>query len=62
MTQSRYLTLDQLRAKLGNRGRSSIYRDIEAGRIPKPTKLGARLYWNEADIDAIMDGLSRFVS
>lgn len=53
---SRYLTLDQLREKLGNRGRTSIYRDIEAGRLPKPRKFGARLYWLESQIDQIMQG------
>ena len=50
----KYLNLAQLRANLGGRSRSSIYRDIEAGRIPKPVKLGARLYWNEAEIDEAM--------
>ena len=49
-----YLTLDMLRAKLGGRGRSSIYRDVEIGRLPKPLKFGARLYWSEAEIDAAM--------
>lgn len=47
-----YLNLQQLSEKLGNRSRSSIYRDVELGRLPKPMKLGARLYWREADIDA----------
>ena len=58
MAQSQYLTLDQLRQKLGGRGRSSIYRDIELGRLPKPIKLGARLYWKEADIEVLMNGLA----
>ena len=52
--QQKYLTLDQLRAKLGGRGRTSIYRDIELGRLPKPMKLGARLYWLESEIDELM--------
>lgn len=47
-----YLSFSQLQAKLGNRSRSSVYRDVEAGRLPKPIKLGARLYWSEADIEA----------
>lgn len=50
----RYLTFNDLRAKLGNRGRTTIYRDVEAGRLPKPIKIGQRLYWREADIDAAM--------
>lgn len=48
----RYLTFSDVQAKLGGRGRSSIYRDIEQGRLPKPLKFGGRLYWAEADIDA----------
>lgn len=47
----RYLTLTQLSEKLGNRSRSSIYRDVEAGRLPSPVKFGARLYWPEAAVD-----------
>jgi predicted DNA-binding transcriptional regulator AlpA len=47
-----YLSFGQLQAKLGNRSRSSVYRDVELGRLPKPIKLGGRLYWAEADIDA----------
>lgn len=46
-----YLTFAQLQAKLGNRSRSSVYRDLEAGRLPKPIKLGSRLYWPETEID-----------
>lgn len=47
-----YLNFEQLRAKLGGRSRSSVYRDVEAGRLPKPLKFGARLYWVETDVDA----------
>jgi predicted DNA-binding transcriptional regulator AlpA len=50
----RYLTLSDLQAKLGGRGRSTIYRDVEAGRLPRPKKLGSRLYWLESEIDAVM--------
>ena len=46
-----YLTLNELRAKLGNRSRSSIYLDLAAGRLPKPIKLGGRLYWPENDVE-----------
>ena len=48
----RYLTLKNLQEKLGGRGRTTIYRDVELGRLPKPVKIGGRLYWAEADIDA----------
>lgn len=50
MTQ--YLTLSELRAKLGNRSRSAIYNDLAADRLPKPIKLGARLYWPSDVVDA----------
>ena len=48
----RFLTLTELRAKLGNRSRSSIYTDLQAGRLPQPVKLGGRLYWPEGDLEA----------
>lgn len=47
----RYLTLLELRAKLGGRSRSAIYLDLEAGRIPPPIKLGGRLLWIESEVD-----------
>lgn len=50
----RYLTFRDLQAKLGGRGRTTIYRDVEFGRLPKPVKIGSRLYWSEAEIDAAM--------
>jgi len=46
-----YLTLNELRAKIGNRSRSAIYLDLEAGRLPQPIKLGGKLYWPENDVD-----------
>jgi prophage regulatory protein len=46
-----YLTLTELRAKLGNRSRSAIYIDLEKGRLPQPLKLGGRLYWPEGDVE-----------
>ena len=51
-TKMRYLSFPDLQAKIGGRSRSSIYRDLEVGRLPQPIKFGARLYWIEADIDA----------
>ena len=50
----RYLSFRDLQAKLGGRGRTTVYRDVELGRLPKPIKIGSRLYWNEADIDATL--------
>ena len=48
----RFLTLTELRAKLGNRSRSAVYEDLKKGRLPQPVKLGGRLYWPEGDVDA----------
>lgn len=50
----KYITLKELQAKLGNRSRTGIYGDIENERLPKPKKLGNRLYWSEDEIDAAM--------
>ena len=55
----RYLTFRALQDKLGGRGRTTIYRDVAAGRLPKPVKIGSRLYWNEADIDAAIERLAK---
>jgi predicted DNA-binding transcriptional regulator AlpA len=49
-----YLSFPDLQAKIGGRSRSSIYRDIEMGRLPQPIKFGARLYWVESEIDAAL--------
>lgn len=47
----KYLSFTELRSKLGNRGRTTVYRDIELGRLPEPIKLGGRLYWIESQVD-----------
>jgi prophage regulatory protein len=52
------LDFNKLRRVLGGRSRSSVYRDLEAGRLPPPIRLGGRLYWREADIDAFIEELS----
>lgn len=54
-----YLTLKELRAKLGNRSRSSIYLDVKAGRLPQPVKLGRRIYWPEDNVDAHLRGINK---
>jgi predicted DNA-binding transcriptional regulator AlpA len=48
----KYLTLKEVCCRLGNRARSSIYGDIASGRLPKPLKLGSRVYWPEDELDA----------
>ena len=62
MVQVKYLTLSELRAKLGNRSRSAIYADLAAGRLPQPIKLGGRIYWAEGDIDAHLQNLREQVA
>lgn len=52
-----YLNLRQLSAKLGGRSRSAVYLDLAAGRLPKPVKLGGRLYWIETEVDAHLRAL-----
>jgi predicted DNA-binding transcriptional regulator AlpA len=54
----RYLTLRQLREKLGGRARFSVYLDLAAGRLPPPVRLGRRLYWDEAAVDAHLRALA----
>ncbi|NOD31663.1 helix-turn-helix transcriptional regulator [Ruegeria atlantica] len=56
-TSAKYLTLMELREKLGNRSRSSIYADLAAERLPKPVKLGGRLLWIEEEIDSHLRAL-----
>lgn len=52
--KDQYITLNQLRDKLAGRARSSIYLDIENERLPKPMKLGGRLYWSDSAVNAAM--------
>ncbi len=54
----RFITLTELRAKLGNRSRSAIYIDLAAGRLPQPVKLGGRLYWPEGDLEEHLRAMS----
>jgi predicted DNA-binding transcriptional regulator AlpA len=54
----RYINFAELRQKLGGRSRSSVYLDLAAGRLPRPVKLGGRLYWDEAAVDAHMRALA----
>ena len=53
----RLLTFTELRTILGGRGRTTIYRDVAAGLLPKPIKLGSRVYWREDDIVAALNTL-----
>jgi predicted DNA-binding transcriptional regulator AlpA len=52
-----YLTLTELRAKLGSRSRSAVYQDLKAKRLPQPIKLGGRLYRSATELDAHLRNL-----
>ena len=52
-----YITLTELRSRLGGRSRSAIYLDIANGRLPQPMKLGGRLYWPEGEMEAHLRAL-----
>jgi len=54
-----YLNLNQVSEKIGGRSRSSIYRDIENKRLPKPMRLGGRLYWIESQLDEALAEANR---
>lgn len=58
-SNDRYITIAELRAKLSGRARSAIYGDVEARRLPKPMKLGNRLYWRESAVDEAMSELQQ---
>ncbi|MCH8167156.1 MAG: helix-turn-helix domain-containing protein [Proteobacteria bacterium] len=49
-------TLAEVSETLG-RSRSSIYRDVAAGRIPKPVKIGSSVRWPSNEIAAVVDRL-----
>lgn len=46
-----YLTLDQLRTKLGGKGRTTIYRLVENGGLPQPIHIGGRPHWIDGEVD-----------
>lgn len=51
------LTFNDLRTVLGGRGRSTIYRDVAAGRLPKPIKIGGRVYWQDDEVEVALNNL-----
>ena len=44
------ISFSQLQELMAGRSRSSIYRDLDAGRLPRPVRFGSRLYWDEAQV------------
>lgn len=53
------VTMDDISEAFGGRHRSSIYRDVEAGRIPRPIKIGRRVYWNAEEINAAVENMKQ---
>lgn len=53
----RLLTMEQLRHMLGGRGRTTIYRDVQAGRLPAPTKIGGINYFPDDKVLAALKKL-----
>ena len=51
------LNFELTRRKLGNRSRSACYEDMASGRLPRPIKIGRRLYWQEEVIDQLIEKL-----
>lgn len=49
------ISFSELQEILGGRSRSSIYRDIDSGRLPKPIRFGSRCYWKTTDIEAAIE-------
>ena len=43
--------------KACDRSRSAIYVELEKGRLPKPLKLGRRLYWESGALDQYLTAL-----
>jgi prophage regulatory protein len=58
----KYISFRDLQEKLGGRGRTTIYRDVDLGRLPKPIKLGSRLYWIESAVDDAIANAQREAS
>ena len=44
------ISFAQLQELLAGRSRSSIYRDLAAGRLPSPLRFGSRLYWDKQQV------------
>lgn len=48
---SNYLTISQLRAKLGGRAPSNIQLDLAAGLLPTPVELDGHQYWCPFEVE-----------
>lgn len=53
MPPEQFIRLPELKAMTGFRATSSIYREMAAGRLPSPVKIGSRaVAWRASDIAA----------
>ena len=55
-TRERLLTITEVGEMLG-RGRASIYRDLNAGALPKPVRVGSSIRWPLSEINAYIEAL-----
>jgi predicted DNA-binding transcriptional regulator AlpA len=53
------LNFSGMSKKLNERSRSSIYRDVERGDLPRPIKIGRSVFWIEEQIDQHLQSLSK---
>jgi prophage regulatory protein len=61
-TEDRNITLAEV-IQITGRSRSSVLRDIEAGRLPQPFKFPTgRLYWRLSEVRACLDSQARRVA
>ena len=55
-TQERLLTITEVGEMLA-RGRASIYRDLNAGVLPQPVRVGSSVRWPLSEINAYIEDL-----
>lgn len=52
--QMNYISMKQLQKKRGDVGRNAVYTDVENGILPRPLKIGRRIFWIEEEVDTAM--------
>jgi predicted DNA-binding transcriptional regulator AlpA len=50
------IALPVLRRRLGGISRVTVWRGVRAGRLPAPVRVGGRVLWSSAEIDAWIAG------
>ena len=46
--------IDGLQERLGRPSRTTIWRRVRAGELPKPVKWGGKNYWSDREIDDVI--------